>query len=94
MRLSIRNALLIAGATLLASLVASQFQSGKLLFATLLVLLAPVVLFLTFRKEKVALSCVLRKPTNIKSVAVIMAVVVLAFGFGFSLVKLIYLWAK
>ena len=51
MRLSIRNALLIAGVTLLASFVAAQFQNGKLLFATLLVLLAPVVLFLSFKKE-------------------------------------------
>lgn len=94
MRLSIRNALLIAGGTLLASLVASQFQGGKLLFATLLVLLAPVVLLLSFKQEKVELSCVLRNPTKMKSIVVILSMVVLAFGFGFSLVKLIYLWVQ
>lgn len=92
MRLSIRNALLIAGVTLLVSFVAAQFQNGKLLFATLLVLLAPVVLFLSFKKEKITLSCILKNPTSTKSMVVILSVVVLAFGFGFSLVKLIYLW--
>jgi hypothetical protein len=54
--------------------------------------LAPVVLFLSFKKEKITLSCILKNPTSTKSMVVILSVVVLAFGFGFSLVKLIYLW--
>lgn len=94
MRLSIQNALYVAGAILLLSALATQFERGELIFSTLLTLSAPVIFYMAYRKEhKKFISCATRGQKSWKFWLVATLAIAVLFGFGYSVGKLIYLWS-
>ena len=87
-----RNALYLAGAILLTAALVTQFQNAKLIWATLMVLAAVVVLVLGYRKDKELLkACFVKKPSKKKVAWVTAGVIAIFFGLGFAVGKLIYL---
>ncbi|MDT0607908.1 hypothetical protein [Croceitalea rosinachiae] len=93
MKLSIRNALYIAGAILLAAALISQFKDADLIWATLMVLTSVIILLWAYREDKKLSNC--KKSTNSKKkiFGLTLGIIAIFLGLGFSIGKLIYLWS-
>ena len=97
MNLKIKNALLIAGAMLVASAIFAlgDFENSNLIVSTLLVVIAIGLLINGYRRDQGRLrACLTKRPSNGKVVGVTLFVVAVFFGLGFSIGKLIYLWSQ
>ena len=90
MKLTIPNALYIAGAILVGSAIISQFKEAKLITSAVLVIISMVILFLAYRKEQEKVICAVRSKKPWKIFGVTLAVAVIFFGLGFSIGKIIY----
>ncbi len=93
MKLSKRNVLYSAGGILLTAALISQFKDADLILATLLVLSAAILLFQGFREDAKDTKCDTGFNSKAKILKVTLGVVVVFFGLGFSVGKLIYLWS-
>ncbi|NKI33259.1 hypothetical protein [Croceivirga thetidis] len=90
-----RNALYIAGAILIASVIFAlgKFENSNLIVATIMVVIAMILLPLGYRKDKeLVKACLVKKPTKKKVAMVTVGVMAVFFGLGFAVGKLIYLW--
>jgi len=97
MNLKIKNALLIAGAMLIAAaiLALGKFENSNLIVSTIMVAIAIGMLVYGFVKDKGRLkACLTKRPSNSKILGVTLLVVAVFFGLGFSIGKLIYLWSQ
>lgn len=93
--MKIRNALFIAGAILIASVIFAlgKFENSNLIVATIMVVIAMILLPLGYRKDKALVKACLGKKASKKKIALVTAgVMVVFFGLGFAVGKLIYLW--
>jgi len=91
--MKIRTAFYLAGAILVVASVTSLFEQSKLIWATLMVVVAIVLLVWGYQKDQQSLRQCLHKTTSLKKIAMVTAsVVVVFFGLGFAMGKLIYLW--
>lgn len=89
-----RNALYLAGTILITATLVSLFERSNLIWATIMVVVALIVLVLGYRKDKAALqACIAKKPTKKRIAMVTLGVVAMFFGLGFAVGKLIYLWS-
>lgn len=89
-----KNALYLAAAILLGATIVSFLNESKLIWATLMVISAVVLLIWGFQKDRLLLKACLTKPSGSKIAMVILAVTIIFFGLGFAVGKLIYLWSN
>ncbi|GGG55915.1 hypothetical protein GCM10011414_27180 [Croceivirga lutea] len=93
MNWSIKKALYIAAAILIASAILSRVQNGKLIISTILVLGAIITLIFAFLKDRKKLvSCYITKKNKSKLLGITAFLTLVLFGLGFTVGKLIYLW--
>lgn len=89
-----KNALYLAGTILVAAAFISLFEQAELIWATLMVVVAIVLLILGFRKDKQLVKhCLTGNPTKKKIALVTVGITGVFFGMGFAIGKLIYLWS-
>lgn len=97
MNSKVKNALLIAGAILVASaiLALGQFENSNLIVSTIMVGISIVILFIGYSKDNGRLkACLKKRPMNGKAIGILFLIVAVLFGLGYSIVKLIYLWSQ
>ena len=93
MNWSIKKALYIAAAILIASAILSRVQNGKLIISTIPVLGAIITLIFAFLKDRKKLvSCYITKKNKSKLLGITAFLTLVLFGLGFTVGKLIYLW--
>ncbi|WP_343485486.1 hypothetical protein [Allomuricauda sp. d1] len=95
--MKIKDTILIAGAILVASaiLALGKFENSNLIVSTIMVVIAIGLLVIGYRKDNGKLSaCLKKRPSNHKVVGITLMVVLVFFGLGFSVGKLIYLWSQ
>lgn len=90
----IKNALYLAGTLLVTAALMTLFKNANLIWATLMVVVAIVLLVMGYKRDKALVHCMLRKPTKKRIVLVTAGVITVFFGLGFAVGKLIYLWSK
>ena len=93
--MKIRNALLIAGAILVASAIIAigDFEDSNLIVSTIMVLISIGVLLNAYYKDGDRLKkCLKKRPLKGKALKVALMVTAVFFGMGFAVGKLIYLW--
>ncbi len=93
--MKIRNALLIAGAVLVASAIIAigDFKDSNLIVSTIMVLISIGVLINVYYKDGARLkNCFKKRPLKGKALGVTLMITVVFFGMGFAIGKLIYLW--
>ncbi|BFP41883.1 hypothetical protein FGF1_27280 [Flavobacteriaceae bacterium GF1] len=89
-----RNALYLAGAILVVATLVSMFQKADLIWATLMVISAVLILFFGYQKDKQLVKKCMTNPLTKKKVALVtLSLTTLFFGLGFAVGKLIYLWS-
>ena len=93
MKLSKRNSLYIAGATLISAAVVSQFENADLIWATLMVLLAIVILVFGYKNGQKQTKCKTKTNSKYKILGATFGAAAIFFGLGFTIGKLIYLWS-
>lgn len=92
--MKIRNALYLAGAILVVASFVSLFKESQLIWATLMVVAAIILLFFGYKKDKQVIKSCLTKQTSTKNMALITVGITGVFlGLGFAIGKLIYLWS-
>jgi len=90
-----RNALYLAGAILVGATFVSFFKEAALIWSTIMVLVAIVLLFLGYQKDrKFAKKCLSSNVSKKKIGLVTLGVIAIFFGLGFAVGKLIYLWTN
>ncbi len=93
MKLTITESLYIAGAILLSSAIISQFQHAQLITSTLLVVVSMFLLVWGYQKDKAKLKCAVTSKNKRKKLFVSIAVMAVFGALGFTIGRLIYLWA-
>ena len=93
MKLTITNALYIAGAILLGSAIISQFERAELITSTVLVLISVVILYQGYKKDEEKLKACLTNTSKKKRGKVVLWISLLLIALGFAIGKLIYLWS-
>lgn len=94
MKLTLTESLYIAGAILLGSAIISQFQQAELISSTVLVLISIFLLVWGYQKDKATVHCVVASKNPRKITLVTIAVVAVFGALGFTIGRLIYLWAQ
>ncbi len=94
MKLTIHGALYTAGAILITAAIVSQFQRAELIWSTLTTLSVLPILYFGYRAEQKKKRCLPKKNKPLKMAAVTLGIAFVFLGFGFTVGKLIYLWAQ
>lgn len=92
--MKIRNALYLAGTILIVASFVSLFKEAQLIWATLMVVVAIILLFFGYKKDKQGVKACLTKQASSKNITLTTVGIIGVFlGLGFAIGKLIYLWS-